>query len=150
MLSGKRDADFEGDADGEDLDNDINLFEEKRYEKSKAKNWTKHENGRPGRKIHPIQFTGPAEFFRPNLSEDKLKTMFDKHGNIRFSKIFEWMLPTFDDVSFYEFLLARMCNCMLHSIQTKGWCHCTIVLLTAKLFLLTTLCAFLEANWRGV
>jgi hypothetical protein len=47
--------------------------------------------------------------------------MVDVHGNIRFSKIFEWMLPMFDGESFYEFLSARMCNFMLHSIKTKGW-----------------------------
>jgi len=47
--------------------------------------------------------------------------MIDVHGNIRFSKIFEWMLPTFDGVSFYDFLSARMLNFMLHNIQTKGW-----------------------------
>jgi hypothetical protein len=45
MLSGEGDAYFEGDADAEDPDEDIDLFEEKRYEKTKAKNWTKHENG---------------------------------------------------------------------------------------------------------
>jgi hypothetical protein len=128
MLSGKGDPDFEGDADGdlegdadgEDLDEDIDFFEEKRYEKTKAKNWTMHKNGRPGRVIHPIPFTGPAEFFSPNLSDEELKGMVDVHGNIRFSKIIEWMLPLFDGVSFYEFLSARMRNFMLHSIQTKG------------------------------
>jgi hypothetical protein len=31
------------------------------------------------------------------------------------------MLPTFEGVSFYEFLLARMRNYMLHSIKDKGW-----------------------------
>jgi hypothetical protein len=45
MLIGKGDTDFEGDADGKDSDKDIDLFEEKRYEKSKAKDWTKHKNG---------------------------------------------------------------------------------------------------------
>ena len=34
MLSGKRDTDFEGDADGEDLNDDIDLFKEKRYAKT--------------------------------------------------------------------------------------------------------------------
>jgi hypothetical protein len=47
--------------------------------------------------------------------------MMDAHGDIRFQKTFEWMLPTFEGVSFYEFLLARMCNFMLHSIKDKGW-----------------------------
>ena len=38
MLSGKGDADFEGEADAKDSDNNIDLFEEKRYEKTKMKN----------------------------------------------------------------------------------------------------------------
>ena len=66
MLSGEGDADFEGDADAEDSDNNIDLFEEKRYEKIKTKKWTKHEHGQTGREVHPIPFTGLAEFFRPN------------------------------------------------------------------------------------
>ena len=129
MLSGEGDPDFEGDADGnfegdvdgEDSDDDIDLFKEKRYEKTKAENWTMHENGRPRRDIQAIPFTGPAEFFGPNLTGEELKGMFDVHGNIRFFKIFKWMLPTFGSVSFYEFLSARMLNFMLHNIQTKGW-----------------------------
>jgi hypothetical protein len=121
ILSGKGDADFEGDADAEDSDNDIDLFEEKRYEKTKTVNWIKHENGRPGREIHAIPFTGPAEFFCSSLSDDEVKGMMDAHGDIRFHKIFEWMLPTFEGVSFYEFLSARMCIFMMHSIKDKGW-----------------------------
>jgi hypothetical protein len=80
-----------------------------------------HADGQPGRVIHPILFTGPAEFFRPNISDEELKGMVDVHGNVRFSKIFEWMLPTFDGESFYEFLSVKMRNFMLHSIKTKGW-----------------------------
>ena len=47
--------------------------------------------------------------------------MIDEHSNIRFHKIFELKLPTFEGVTFYEFLLARMRNFMLHSIKNKGW-----------------------------
>jgi hypothetical protein len=63
----------------------------------------------------------PEEFFRPNISDKELKGMIDAHGNIRFSKIFEWMLPMFDGDFCYDFLMARMCNFMLHSIKDKGW-----------------------------
>ena len=35
--------------------------------------------------------------------------MLDEHGDIRFSKIYEWMLLT-EGMSFYDFLLARMRN----------------------------------------
>ncbi len=47
--------------------------------------------------------------------------MMDAHGDIRFHKIFEWMLLTFEGVPFYEFMTARMRNYMLHSIKDKEW-----------------------------
>ncbi len=62
LLSGKGDAvGKEGDADGysgqdDKDDSDNNFFKEKRYKKTKAKNWTKHAGRRPGREIHPIPF----------------------------------------------------------------------------------------------
>jgi len=87
----------------------------------KAKNWTKHTNGRPGREIYPIPFGGTMDTFRPKVSEEELKGFTDEHGDIRFYHIFEWMLPLFDGDSFYEFLASRMCNYMLHVIKEKGW-----------------------------
>jgi hypothetical protein len=122
VISCKGDADVGGDADDEDdLDDDDDLFEEKRYKKQKPKIGISMttENGQPGRGIH-IPFTGPAEFFCPNIYDKELKVMMDAHGNICFSKIFEWILPTFDVDSFYDFLSARMHNFMLHSIKDKG------------------------------
>jgi hypothetical protein len=38
VVCGKGDADVEGDADAKDLDNDADLFEEKRYERTNAAN----------------------------------------------------------------------------------------------------------------
>jgi hypothetical protein len=92
VISGKGDADIEGDADGKDSDDNVDLFEEKRFEKTNATNWTKHKNGQPGRDIYPISFTGTSEFFPPNITDKEMKEMIDKHSNIRFHKIFEWML----------------------------------------------------------
>jgi hypothetical protein len=82
------------------------------------------KNGQPGRVIHPIPFTGTSEFFCPNISEIEMKEMIDEHGDVRFHKIFEWMLLTFDGESFYECLSARMRNYMVHSIKLKGWTLC--------------------------
>jgi hypothetical protein len=45
VVCGKGDAKVEGDADGEESDKDVDLFKEKRYEKTNAANWTKHKNG---------------------------------------------------------------------------------------------------------
>ena len=109
----------DGDTDGENSDKDMDFFEKRRYKKTKPKNWTMHENGRPGRVIHPILFTGPAKFFRPNISDEKLKGIIDAHGDIRFSKVFEWTLPKFDGETFYEFLSARMRNFIVYAIKTK-------------------------------
>jgi len=126
LQSGKRDTDGEeGNTDGysggdDDSNSDNDFFEEKRYKKMKAKNWTKHTDGRPGREIHPIPFGGMAETFRPKVSEEELKGFTDEHGDIRFCRIYEWMLPSFDGVSFYKFLAARMRNYMLHIIKEKG------------------------------
>jgi len=127
LRSGERDADGEeGDADGysggdDDIDSDNDFFENKRYEKSKAKICTKHTDGQPGREIHPIPFGGTADTFCPKVSEEELKGFTDEHGDIRFYRIYKWMLPSFDGDSFYEFLAARMCNYMLHIIKEKGW-----------------------------
>ncbi len=69
----------EGDADGysggedDEDDSDNDLFKEKRYKKTKAKNWTKHTNRSPGRDILPIPFGGTTEFFRPKVSDEELK-----------------------------------------------------------------------------
>ena len=88
LWSGERDADGEeGDADGysggdDDSDSDNDFFEEKRYKKTKAKNWMKHTDGRPGREIHPIPFGGTTETFHPKVSEEELKGFTDEHGDI--------------------------------------------------------------------
>jgi hypothetical protein len=121
VISGKGDADIEGDTDGVDSDNNVDLFKEKRYKKTKATNWTMHKNRQPGREIYPIPFTGTSKFFCPNISDEEMKGMIDEHGNVCFHKNFEWMLPTFDGESFYECLSARMPNYMAHSIKSKGW-----------------------------
>jgi hypothetical protein len=126
LRSGERDADGkEGNADGysggdddSNLDNDF--FEDKRYEKPKAKNWTKHTDGRPGREIHPIPFGGTMETFCPKVSEEELKGFTDEHGDIRFYRIYEWMLQSFDGDSFYNFLAARMRNYIVCVTRALG------------------------------
>ena len=55
-----------------------------RRKSRKNKNWTIHDKGRPGREIHPVPCTGPAEFFYPNFSDEELKGMVDMHGDICF------------------------------------------------------------------
>jgi hypothetical protein len=45
VICGEGDAVIEGDTDSKDSDNDVDLFEEKRYKKTNAANWMKHKNG---------------------------------------------------------------------------------------------------------
>ena len=113
------------------------------YKKIKAKNWTMHESKWPGREIQPIPFTGPAEFFRPNLTDKELKGMLDEHGDIRFSKIYEWMLLT--DVWRHVFLWFFVGE-DAQLIKAKF----IIVLMPKRLFLLTTLHASLGSTGRKV
>ena len=73
--------------------------------------------------------------------------MMDEHGDIGFNKIFEWMLPTFEGVSFYEFLSARMHNFILHSIKDKRWTPLYYRPVDGKV--ISAGCAlFLDANWH--
>jgi hypothetical protein len=50
----------------------------------------------PGQRIKPVPYTGVNEFFEMNMSERGMEGMKDVNGDIRYNKIFEWMLPTFD------------------------------------------------------
>jgi hypothetical protein len=74
--------------------------------------------------------------------------MMDEHGNIRFHKIFEWMLPTFEGVSCYEFLCARMRNFMLHSIKDKGWTPLYYCPADEKVISADGIVRFLDASWH--
>jgi hypothetical protein len=44
----------------------------------------------------------------------------DKNGDIGYNKIFEWMLPTLDSESFWDFLATRMRSYMMH-LMIQGW-----------------------------
>ncbi len=68
-----------------------------------------------------MPFGGTTETFCLKVSEVELKGFTDKHGDIRFCRIYEWMLPSFDGDSFYEFLAGWMRNYMLHIIKEKWW-----------------------------
>jgi hypothetical protein len=53
------------------------------------------------------------------ILDNELKEMFHVHGDIPFYQTFEWLLPSFGGESFYECLLAWMCNFMLHNIKAN-------------------------------
>ena len=51
-----------------------------------------------------------------------MERMKDSYGNLRYHKIFKWMLPTFGNTSesFWDFVAARMRSYMTH-LMCKGW-----------------------------
>jgi hypothetical protein len=75
-----------------------------------------------GRHIAPILYTGGNNEFTVSMTDVEKSAMKDADGNIHFHKIFDWLLPTIgmQDVPFYEFVLARMQNYMIHIIKNEG------------------------------
>ena len=79
------------------------------YKMMARDDWTKINAENPGRHIEPVPYTGENEFFGVNMSNWKIEQMKDEHGDIRYDKIFEWMLPTIrEGESFWNFMAARM------------------------------------------
>ena len=71
--------------------------------------------------VEPVAFTGNDEYFSPNISDELLATFKDANGDIRFERVFEWMLPRFgedEDVEYYDFIAARMRYYMIHIMRT--------------------------------
>jgi hypothetical protein len=85
-------------------------------------NWKKVNAANLGQPIDPITFTGLNEFFGVNMTNAEMESMKDKNEDIRYNKIFKWMLPTFGDTveSFWEFVAGRMRSYMTHPIL-QGW-----------------------------
>ncbi|KAL3765172.1 hypothetical protein ACHAW5_008591 [Stephanodiscus triporus] len=83
-----------------------------------AKDWVMHASG-GGRTINPVPYTGEAELFGVKLAEGDLEKMRDAHGVIRYHLVFEWLLPTFSEEGFYEFVAGRMRNYMIHIMKDE-------------------------------
>ena len=77
--------------------------------------------GGGGRTIEPVLYTGEADVFGVKLADGDLEKMRDKHGDIRFHSVFEWLLPTFGDDGFYEFIAGRMRNYMMHIMKDNSF-----------------------------
>ena len=95
---------------------------------TEAKHWKQvdYVDGDGGRVIAPVPYTGEGELFAVKLRAGDFRKMRDRHGTIRFSKVFDLLLPEFEGgESFYEFVAARMRNYMLHIIKVRGFhpCH---------------------------
>ena len=64
------------------------------YKMTAHGDWTKISAESPGQYIELIPYTGENEFFGVNMSDWEIEQMKDKHGDIQYNKVFEWMLPS--------------------------------------------------------
>ena len=47
--------------------------------------------------IDPKPWLGGDEEFSVNITDDELQSLKDERGEIRFEKVLQWSLPTFED-----------------------------------------------------
>jgi hypothetical protein len=73
--------------------------------------------------IDPIPHTGGYNQFTVNMTNMEEHAMKDADGNICFHKMFHWLLPIIGmkNVPFYEFVLSRMWNYMIHIMKNEGY-----------------------------
>jgi hypothetical protein len=108
-------------------DDEIEAEDGTRYTRTATSEWTKVEveDGKDdaGRRIEPIEWTG--EKAEPvNITEEELNLLRDVKGEIRFEKVFDWILPRFgvdDSESLYDWQAARMRNYMTKKVVEDGW-----------------------------
>ena len=59
-----------------------------------------------------------------NITDEELDSLRDVEGEIRFEKVFEWVLPRFGEdknETLFEFQAARMRNYMTKKVVEDGW-----------------------------
>ena len=66
--------------------------------------------------MEPISYTSGYNEFGVNVTEDELDKLKYFNADIRFFEVVEWLLPSFDRESLWEWLAARMRNYMHHLI----------------------------------
>jgi hypothetical protein len=94
----------------------------KAYRLTNAEDWHRIINDDDIRVVEPIPFTGGVdgeEQFTVKISDEELASLMDDSGDIRFPKVFEWLLPRYGDDGFWEFLAARMRNYMIHIMSAE-------------------------------
>ncbi|KAL3764756.1 hypothetical protein ACHAW5_006627 [Stephanodiscus triporus] len=88
---------------------------------TKPHHWKKISAANLGRPIiEPVPYNGVNEFFGVKMTDAEMERMKDENGDIRYNKIFEWMLLMFAGEMFWDFLAARMRSYMTH-IMVQGW-----------------------------
>ena len=107
--------------DEEEDDNDSEEEDYEIYRLTDKNDWRKVGGRTRARNVAPIPFTGDKEEFTVKISDEELEDLRDDSGDIRFYKVFQWLLPKYDDQSFWEFLAARMRNYMIHLMRSDGY-----------------------------
>ncbi|OEU11447.1 hypothetical protein FRACYDRAFT_245186 [Fragilariopsis cylindrus CCMP1102] len=110
--------------DGDDI---IDANNGVRYFRTPPSEWSKVELedgvNEGGRTIDPIEWTGEKE--EPvNITDEEIESLRDSDGEIRFEKVFEWILPRFGDdkdQSLFTWQAARMRNYMRKKVVEDGW-----------------------------
>ena len=64
---------------------------------------------------------GESIYFDVRITDDELESVKDDHGDIRFEKVVELLLPGFDGEGYFEWIGARMQNYMIHIIRTQDY-----------------------------
>jgi hypothetical protein len=111
-------------------DNDLSIDSEEVnttiFELTEPEEWHRIGGQSAARNIEPVPYAGEHEEFCPNIDEERISEFKDTNGDIRFEKVFEWLLPRFGDgdeykIAYFEFIAARIRNYMLHIIKTKDY-----------------------------
>jgi hypothetical protein len=63
------------------------------YTRTDPTEWRRTAGSVVAREILPVPFTGENELFTPKVTEEELESFKDTNGDIRFERVFEWMLP---------------------------------------------------------
>ena len=69
------------------------------YTMTNAKNWKRIGGRKQGRDIDSIPFTGDNGIFTANVTEEELEKTKDESGDIRYHKVFEWLLSRYRKLS---------------------------------------------------
>ncbi|OEU10958.1 hypothetical protein FRACYDRAFT_246059 [Fragilariopsis cylindrus CCMP1102] len=110
--------------DGDDI---IDANNGVRYFRTPPSEWSKVELedgvSEGGRTIDPIEWTGEKE--EPvNITDEEIESLKDSDGEIRYEKVFEWLLPRFgedNNETLFDWQAARMRNYMRKKEVEDGW-----------------------------
>ena len=73
-------------------------------------------------KIKPIPYTpreGEGRDFDVKISPEDLRKVRDDFGDIRFEKVYDFLLPTIQGEKYWDWLAVRMRNYMAHIVRSE-------------------------------